>query len=71
MPIPVSITSIIHLFSFCMFLSLLNLLALYILSYYLVKLLFVVSVFIELLLICIFLKSNDVFKIAESKYKGR
>ena len=36
-----------------------------------VKLLFVVSVFIELLLICIFLKSNDVFKTAENKYKGR
>ena len=35
-----------------------------------VKLLFVVSVFIELLLICIFLKSNDVFKTAESKFNN-
>ena len=35
-----------------------------------VKLLFVVSVFIELLLICIFLKINDVFKTAESKFNN-
>ena len=35
-----------------------------------VKLLFVVSVFIELLLICIFLKSNDVFKTAENKFNS-
>ena len=35
-----------------------------------VKLLFVVSVFIELWPICIFLKSNAVFKTAESKFNN-